>query len=139
MIDNGDPIDGAEINDIADKLERVKDKLINLIWRNALGDNKKTIRSLDGKGMQILAATIPLQDKKSKDTEASIDVKFFNAFGGNKAPTVVAMPESPSPYGVSVKKVNREGFTLVIHQFVDNSKDDKFNLSAVHYIAIGPS
>jgi len=137
LINGSDPIDADSVNNLYAKVERIKDSLINLVWRNSEGSDDKTIRSLDEKRLQITAGTVPVKDKTSKNDEVSIEVKFHKAFGGRKPPTVVAMPDSPSPYGVSVKKTNREGFTLVIHQFPDNNKDDKMNLSAIHYIAIG--
>lgn len=137
MINDGDAIDGQSINDVYRQIDNIKDKLVKLLWRNATGNNDKTIKSLDGNRLQVLAGVVPVNDRTSKSDESSIDVKFYNAFGGNKAPTVVAMPQSPSPYGVSVKKVNKEGFTLVIHQFPDNAKDDRLNINAIHYIAVG--
>lgn len=138
MITNGsDPIDADSVNDIYAKVDRLTNKLINLVWKNNQGNSTKIVRALDGKKLQVLAATIEVGDKTSRDTEVSIDVAFHPPFGGNKGPTVVAMPESPSPYGLSVKRVNNTGFTLVIHQFADNSKQDNFNLNAVHYIAVG--
>jgi hypothetical protein len=137
LINGSDPIDGESVNDVYTALEKVKDKLINLMWRNSSGANDKTIKSLDGKRLQVIAGVVPVNDRTSKNDETSIEVKFYNAFGGGKDPTVVAMPESSSPYGVSVKKVTKEGFILVIHQFPDNAKDDKLNLSRIHYIAVG--
>jgi len=140
MITNGsDPIDADSVNDIYTKVDKLTNKLVNLVWKNNEGNSTKVARSLDGKKLQVLAATVEIGDKTSKNTEVSIDVSFHPPFGGAKGPTVVAMPDSPSPYGVSVRKVNNQGFTLVIHQFPDNSKDDRFNLSAIHYIAIGMS
>jgi hypothetical protein len=137
LINGSDPIDADSVNDLYKKVEKIKDSLISLVWRNSEGDSDKTIRSLDEKKIQITAGTVPVKDKTAKDDEVSIEVKFHKAFGGRKSPTVVAMPDSPSPYGVSVKRVTKDGFMLVIHQFPDNKKDDKMNLSSIHYIAIG--
>jgi hypothetical protein len=137
MINNGEPIDGNSVNDLYNKIENVKDKLINLIWRNSSGNADKTIRSLDGKEIQVLAGTIDVKDKTSKTDESAVRVEFYRPFGGSKSPTVVAMPESASPYGVSIKNITKNGFTLVIHQFPDNGKDDRLNLNNIHYIAVG--
>jgi hypothetical protein len=138
MLTNGsDPIDASAVNDVYTKIDKMKDKFINLIWKQAEGKNDRTVKALDGKNLQVLAGTVPVPDKTSKNDESSIRVDFFNAFGGGKSPTVVAMPDSTSPYGVSVKNVTKQGFTLVIHQFPDNGKDDKLNISSVHYIAVG--
>lgn len=136
-INSGDPIDGESVNDVYAKIENIKDKLVSLMWKNSKGDGSKTIKSLDGKRLQVIAGVIDVGDKTSKNDESSIEVKFFSAFGGNKAPTVVAMPQSASAYGVSIKKVTKEGFTLVVHQFPDNQKSDDLNLNAIHYIAVG--
>jgi len=136
-INVGDPIDEGSINDIYAQLDRFKDKLVNLMYRNAKGANDKTIRSLDGKRLQILAGVVPVQDQTSKNDETSIQVKFYNAFGGSKDPMVVAMPESGSPYGVSIKNIDQKGFTLVIRQFPNSPKDNTLNLTSIHYIAVG--
>lgn len=137
MINKGEPIDSDSINDLFRRLDNVADKVISVIWKNSAGSNNKTIKSTDGKDLLILAGTVSVQDKTSKSDESSIRVEFARAFGGEKDPTVVAMPQSASPYGISIKSINKSGFTLVIHQFQDNNKDDKLNLTAVNYIAVG--
>lgn len=137
MINDNEPIDTDVINDVYTAIDKVKDRLVHLLWRNNKGNDPKTLRSNDGKALTVLAGVVKVETKTSKQDEVSIQVKFFKAFGGGGDPTVVAMPESSSPYGVSVKSVDSEGFTLVIHQFPDNGKDDKFNLSSIHYIAVG--
>jgi len=137
LINGSDPIDADSINDVYDKINNVKDKLVQLIWKNSRGDQGKTLKSLDGKTIQVLCATIPVEDKKSKDDEVSIHVKFSNPFGGSKHPTVVAMPVSGAPYGLSVKNIDTSGFDLVIHQFPENKSDNNLNISAINYIAVG--
>ena len=138
MIINGsDPIDGESVNKLYQSVDKIKDSLINLMWRQAVGPNDRTVKSLDEKRIQVLAATVPIKEGRFRDNEIAIDVNFFNAFSGKNDPTVVAMPDSPSPYGISVKKVNKAGFTLVIHKFADNEGADKNNITAVHYIAVG--
>ena len=137
MINNGEPIDGNSINDLFRRVDNIADKIVNVIWKNAIGKNDKTIKSTDGKDLLILAGTVPVQDRTSKNDESSVRVEFIKAFGGEKDPTVVAMPESASPYGVSIKNVNKSGFTLIIHQFADNNKDDRLNLTSINYIAVG--
>jgi hypothetical protein len=137
LINGSDPIDADSVNDVYTKIDNVKDKLIQLIWRNTRGDSDKTLKSLDGKRIQVLAATVPVEDKKSKDDEVSIHVNFSNNFGGNKHPTVVAMPVSGSPYGVSVKNIDSKGFDLVIHQFADGKGDNSLPMAAINYIAVG--
>lgn len=138
MIINGsDPIDAEAVNDVINAIEKITSKLVNVLWRNSSGTNDKTIRSSDGKNLQVLAGVVAVNDRTSKNDETSIQVRFLAPFGGKKDPTVVAMPESTSPYGVSIKNITQEGFTLVIHQFPDNPKDDKLNLARIHYIAVG--
>jgi len=138
MIINGsDPIDGQSINDVYEEIESVKDKLIRLLWRNSLGGNDKTIKAMDGKPLQVLAGTKEVNDRTQKDDEVTIHVDFPNAFGGSRSPTVVAMPVSASPYGVSVKNVNKSGFDLVIHQFQNSPTDTNLNINAINYIAVG--
>jgi hypothetical protein len=138
MIINGsDPIDGDSINSLEKKIDNLKDKIIKLLWRNSVGDNDKTIASNSGRPLQVLAGSVPVNVRVGKENTISIEVDFFQPFGGNKPPTVVAMPVSPTPYGVSVKRVRRDGFVLVIHQFADSPQDDRFHISSVNYIAVG--
>jgi hypothetical protein len=137
LINGSDPIDAESVNDVYKAIDKVKDKLIHLMWRNSRGENDKTVKSLDGKQLQVIAGSVPVNSKTAKDDEVSYHVKFFNSFGGKKAPTVVAMPQSASPYGVSVKNVDSEGFDLVVHQFPDGPKDERLTMNAIHYIAVG--
>lgn len=134
LINGSDPIDADSVNTLYSRVEKIKDSLINLMWKNAEGPEDRVARSLDEKRLQVLAGTVPIRQKTGKDKEATIEVEFYNAFGGKKPPTVVAMPDSPSPYGLSIKKVTKQGFTLVIRQFEDSKNDD---LASIHYIAVG--
>ena len=128
-------MDGEDINDVYKKIDSVKDKLIRLIWRNDLNENK-VVKSMDGKEIQVLCGVVPIKDRTSQDNEISVNVKFPNDFGGKKQPSVVAMPQGRTPYGCSVTNVDRQGFTLILHQFGDQ-KDNTFGIVAINYIAVG--
>ena len=134
IINSGDPIDGESVNDVYDKIENVKDKLIKLIWRNDIGDNK-VVKSLDGKALQVLAGVVDIDNRTTKNNEISVKVRFPNPFGGRKQPVVTCTVQSSTAYGYSITSVDKEGFTVVIHQFGDDN--NTFNIKAINYIAVG--
>ena len=133
IINSGDPIDGDSINEVYEKIETVKDKLIHLIWRNDLNDNK-VVKSMDGKPLQVLAGVVDIKDRTTNKNEISVKIRFPNAFSG-KQPVVTCTVQSSAAYGYSITEVSKEGFTVVIHQFGDDN--NIFNIRAINYIAVG--
>lgn len=132
IFDDGSPIDSDKLMQLAKEFDYASDRLIKLIWKQAKGDNK-VVNSMNGKRLQVVAGVVQQDNRRDTNNRISINVKFAQPFSG-KHPTVVAMPESDSAYGVSVREIDHNGFVLVLRQQDD---DSLFPLTAIHYIAVG--
>jgi hypothetical protein len=133
----GSPASPGQFQALVDAIENLGDQLARVIWKRSFnnnGDGNKD--TANGDSIHLLAMSHSRNISVAPGaTDVNIDIVFPISF--SKPPTILAIPQAPTPLMISVSSVDKNGCTLNVRN-PGASGAASVNITGVHYIAIGP-